>query len=74
MRLYPLVFLLIAACLVVRASCNRGAKIVSGARRAVQKNVEQHQSRQPARKTGSERHPEESPRRATIEQEVKPGR
>ena len=74
MRLYPLVFLLIAVCLVVRASCFRGAKIVSGARRAVQKNVQRHQSKQPAPKTRSERHREEAPRRTTIEQEAQPGR
>jgi hypothetical protein len=74
MRLYPLVFLLIAICILVRASCYRGAKIVSGARRAVQKNVQRQQSKQPAPKVRSEHDREEAPRRARTVQEAEQGR
>jgi hypothetical protein len=49
MRLYPLIFLLMAIVLVVRTYWHQAEKIVSGARRAAQKSALRHELKRKAK-------------------------
>jgi hypothetical protein len=61
MRVYSLLFLLIAAALVVGTYWQRGVKIVSGARQAVQKTQQRHRAKKQVKKAALEKPKEKVP-------------
>ena len=61
MRVYYLLFLLIAAVLVVRTYWKRGVKIISGARQAVQKTEQRHKAKKQSKKAMLEKPKEKIP-------------